>query len=92
MVGGEVLSNLTLKLLKKASHHAAKSQSIRGQLDEAFNARYGATYSDADCDILIDTLDYLGGFNLTLKEVDAEMTRVGYPPIALKRKDQSNDQ
>lgn len=74
------MSKLTTKLLQRAADIAEKKASIQKELTKAFNERYGATYSDANCDYLIDTLDYIGG-TISLKECDVQMNACGYPAL-----------
>ncbi|MCJ8336550.1 MAG: hypothetical protein MJH10_20355 [Epibacterium sp.] len=45
-------------LLKRAVRIAVASHHIQSELTEAFEARYGCTYSDVDADQLIDMFDY----------------------------------
>ena len=70
---------LTTKMLTRATKLAAKSMEMQSALTDAFNERYGATYSDVDCDFLIEALDYGGGVGLTLEEVDRRMAECGHP-------------
>lgn len=49
---------LTNSLLSRAFKAAVKARELNAELTEAFNARYGCTYSDVSCDGLIDALDY----------------------------------
>ena len=74
------MSKLTTRLLQRAADIAAKKSDIQSDLSKAFRQRYGATYSHADCDYLIDTLDYHGGC-ITLAECDAQMHACGYPAL-----------
>lgn len=62
---------------------AAAQMKVQQELTKFFEARYGATYSDVDADLLIDLFDYQGGSSKevpTLAEVDAIMTNAGCPP------------
>lgn len=72
---------LTNSLLKKAAKISADNMAMAGDLTEAFNERYGVTYSDIDADGIIDILDYGGGTNLTVAQCDAIMGALGYPPL-----------
>ena len=74
------MPKLTQSLLSKASALAEKKMKIQHDLTNAFIERYGVTYSDVDCDSIIEVLDYAGG-DITLEECDQEMTRCGYPPL-----------
>lgn len=77
------MTKLTTALLRKAARIAAKSRKINAELTAAFNERYGCTYSDVDCDSLIDILDYgLGETGKTLRECDRAMALCGIHPIA----------
>lgn len=71
---------LTTKLLQRAARLAEQSQAVQVQLTQAFEARYGTTYSAIDCDDLIDILDYNGG-HVTLRIADEAMTSCGHPPL-----------
>lgn len=65
-------------LLRRATRIAREFSEVQGELTEAFNERYGCTYSDIDADQLIDTLDY--GTCLqppTVAQVDIEMRNSG---------------
>lgn len=72
-------TKLTNSLLKKAARLSAEFQEIQSQLTDAFNERYGVTYSDVDADMIIDTLDY-GGGDLTVADCDSIMAATGNPP------------
>lgn len=83
------MTKLTTELLKRASKLARKQSDMSALLTAAFEHRYGVTYSEADCDWLIDDLDYgQGGGGITLAEADAHMTKAGYPPKAIGSKNQ----
>ena len=71
---------LTTKLLRRAAAHSAKGMQIQLELTEAFTARYGITYSDAECEGLIDVLDF-GGGTVDLATADAMMLQSGYPTL-----------
>ena len=61
-------------LLRKATRIASEAQAIQGRLTDAFRDRYGQTYSDVDCDPLIDSLDYGGGdHEITAEDADRLM-------------------
>jgi phenylpyruvate tautomerase PptA (4-oxalocrotonate tautomerase family) len=60
-------------LLRRAVRIAAEKSDVAAELTEAFTERYGKTYSDIDCDELIDVLDYGSGGKLTVKQVDKLM-------------------
>lgn len=74
------MGKLTTKLLQQAANITSRHMAMQHKLSEAFIERYGVTYSDADCDDLIEVLDYQGG-EMTLKHADEQMTAAGYPPI-----------
>ncbi len=71
-------AQLTTALLRKAASISEQHSVIQGKLTEAFEDRYGVTYSDIDCDQLIDILDY-GGGHIDLKKCDEIMRNHGYP-------------
>ncbi len=78
------VDKLTTALLQRAAAHAARGAVLQGQLTRAFNLRYGTTYSDVDCDELIDILDYEGG-HLTLAIADRAMEASGAPVLARRQ-------
>ena len=65
------------KLLGVAARHAARAQEISKKVNDECLRRYGVMYSDVDADNIIDTLDYLGGFDFTVEEFHQDMTRCG---------------
>jgi hypothetical protein len=67
-------------LLKRASRIAREHSDVQQELTKAFNERYGTTYSDVDCDELIDILDY-GGFAPTVANADEAMAKCGAPKL-----------
>lgn len=73
------MANLTNRLLKRAARLAFEHSAVQSDLTRAFNARYGCTYSDVDCDEIIDILDYHGGA-ITVEQCDDAMERCGFPP------------
>lgn len=75
-------NRLTTRLLRRAARLAAQSAIIQGELTDAFRERYGVTYSDVDCDRLIDILDYHGGDDLTVRDCDEAMAACGVFPLA----------
>lgn len=81
------MTGLNTRLLRQAAALAARAQAMQQKLTEAFEERYGTTYSAVDCDELIDVLDYAGG-DIDLAFCDRAMTEAGYPP---KCKDTSHD-
>lgn len=76
---------LTTALLRRAAKLAEQHKEMNHLIGALFEKRYGSTYSDVDCDPLIDTLDYgLGGLDLTLAECDRLMAKEGYPKLEQK--------
>jgi len=75
------MPKLTNRLLKRACRIAVEASKVQGELTEAFNERYGCTYSDVDADPLIDSLDY-GGSVVTVDDCDQIMTDAGCPPLS----------
>ena len=71
---------LTDKLLRDAAKTARDQMLIQGKLSEAFESRYGLTYSDVDADEIIDILDYGAGGKLTIADCDRIMGDLGHPP------------
>lgn len=76
---------LTKRLLNQACRIAEKQLAMSHVLTDAFNERYGVTYSDVDADQIIDALDY-GVGTITLAGCDSIMTEAGYPPRREARK------
>ena len=70
------------ELLTKACRAARAHARLNHKITDAFEARYGCTYSDVDADSLIESLDY-GSVTVTVAECDADMTLHGKPPTAL---------
>lgn len=72
---------LTDKQFTKLLNHAVKISNqhhiIQRRLTDAFEARYGTTYSDVDCDVLIDTLDYGYNYPIDYQVVDYQMASCG---------------
>lgn len=75
------MMKLTNRLLKRACRIAAEASKVQAELTDAFNERYGLTYSDIDADNLIDSLDYGTGSAVTVEDCDRDMTNAGYPPL-----------
>jgi len=67
-------------LLRKCSRAAAAHTDISNKIGEIFEERYGVTYSDVDCDWLIDELDIVGSYSssVTAKIADYYMEECGY--------------
>ncbi len=65
------------RLLKRAAKAAKEQKLLNNQLTQAFEDRYGCTYSDVDADELIDCLDYGHGGSFKASEVDEIMSRCG---------------
>lgn len=77
------MTKLSNKLLADAGDLAFKKSKMATKLSEAFENRYGINYSDADCDWLIDYLDYGQGVKVTLEIADKHMTEAGHPPFQI---------
>jgi len=78
-------AKLTADLLRRATRIAEQASEVQAKLTEAFRGRYGITYSDVDCDPLIDILDYGGGTPPTIAQCDQWMANCGAKRIrALK--------
>lgn len=78
------MTRLTADLMRKAARIASEHQEMMSKLTDAFNDRYGVTYSDVDCDALIDTFDYGqagNDDNLTLADADRYMAQCGVKPL-----------
>lgn len=69
------------KLLTRCARSAAKHKKLMAQVSEECLKRYGTTYSDADADGIIDSLDHIGGDSFTSKEFDQDMAASGYSRI-----------
>jgi hypothetical protein len=77
-----MMGRLTQRLLDRAVRISAQAQAVQQELTDAFRARYGTTYSDVDCDALIDILDYGGGKRLSVADCDREMEACGASRLA----------
>lgn len=71
---------LTNALLQEAVSVAKRNREMAARMTAAFMERYGVTYSDVDCDTLIDALDYGLGSAPTLADADNAMATVGVYP------------
>ena len=74
------MPKLTNALLKRAAAAASRQADLNRQLTEAFEERYGKTYSEVDADSIIDALDY-GHGPITLAECDQHMAIAGAPAL-----------
>lgn len=75
------MGKLNQRLLDRAVIAASAAHSVQRLLTEAFEERYGVTYSDVDCDPIIDCLDYGSGNALTIKDCDRLMAECGVYPL-----------
>lgn len=66
-------------LLRRAIRIAQEVNSIQSELTDAFEQRYGATYSGVDADVLIDVLDCGQGEDVNAGDCDEIMSDLGYP-------------
>ena len=66
-------------LLRRAQRIAKEASAVQAELTDAFEARYGVTYSEVNEDWIIDSLDYGGGATLTVGTVDKLMAENGHP-------------
>lgn len=65
------------KLLTKAVKYAKEHFNLLSEVDEECKRRYGCSYSDIDCDMLIDILDINGAEKLTADEFHEMMLEAG---------------
>lgn len=79
---------LTSELLRKAQRAAQANAAMMARLSAAMEERYGCTHSDADCDDLVEALDYGNGSCPTLAECDALMAGAGFPPLSKAKEGQ----
>lgn len=78
------MTKLTNSLLKRACKISNEYAEIQAKLSEAFEDRYGTTYSDVDCDQLIDILDGgtgVSSIKLTVSDCDNYMNDCGILPL-----------
>lgn len=75
---------LSTDLLMRANELAHQTTLIQDELTQAFEERYGVTYSEVDADSLIDALDYGSGGRITLRECDKIMLEHGKPVLKKK--------
>lgn len=64
--------------LSEASDHGTAYNVALSKVNTMFEERYGCTYSDADVEHLIDSLDY-DCTVLTVEECDEYMSKSGHP-------------
>lgn len=76
------MAKLTNRLLKKACKISKQYAEMQAILLEAFEDRYGVTYSEVDCDPIIDILDGVGGVPvITVAECDEHMLYYSGVPV-----------
>lgn len=68
-------------LLQKTARLAAAHFKAQAELTEAFRERYGCSYSDVDCDQLIECLDLNGGGRLNATKADEMMADCNAPKL-----------
>lgn len=73
---------LTDTLLKRAHQAAIRHNTFNARLTKAFEQRYGCTYSDVDCNSIIDSLDYGNGPLVTVQFCDSAMAACGRNVLA----------
>ena len=66
------------QLLERAQRIAQEHVQMQAALTEAFEERYGVTYSAVEAERVVDALDYGQGV-VTVAEVDAAMKERGAP-------------
>jgi uncharacterized ferritin-like protein (DUF455 family) len=66
--------------LTQTANAAEKHFRLLEEVGKMFEERYGAHYSDVDCDSVIDALNQTGG-KITVAEVDKAMALVGHPKL-----------
>jgi hypothetical protein len=67
------------KAIKKLNRIHAQLEKAQAEFDEAVQARYGLTLSEAgdrDIECLVEVSDY--GMDITISELDTRMTYYGY--------------
>ena len=70
------------KLLGITARHTARAQELSVKVSNECIRRYGAHYSDVDACEIIDILDYLGGYDFSVKEFNHQMIAHGAKRIA----------
>jgi hypothetical protein len=75
---------LTDALLKRAHQAAIRHSALNQKMTHAFEQRYGCTYSEVDCDWIIDGLDYGTGPTLTVAMCDVAMAECGRKVLTAK--------
>lgn len=70
------MENIRL-LLKRTSKASAKHRQLYNELVDEMVKRYGIDPSEVDCESFIESASY--GAESTLKDIDAEMEKLGYP-------------
>lgn len=76
------MAKLNAALLRRAVAVSKAASKVQRELTVAFEERYGRTYSDVDCDPLIDALDYGGGSGLTVEDCDRFMAEYDVYPLS----------
>jgi len=78
------MAKLSASLLRRAAKAAANAKRLNDEIGEAFEERYGCTFSDVDCDPLIDILDYgiSDDGELSVAFCDEQMALCGVTPLA----------
>lgn len=67
-------------LIDRAAKLAYQHMQATQELGAAFEERYGANYSDVDCDSVIDVCNVNGG-TLTVADADMYMAECGHPKL-----------
>lgn len=75
------MTRLTNSLLRRTHLAAVRHNALTAQITEAFEERYGCTYSAVDEDCIIDSLDYGSGNTVTIEECDRLMAEAGHPAL-----------
>jgi len=78
-----------LKIMEVLSRERAVHTVMMIELDEWFVERYGCTYSDCDCDSLIDVIELGGTAPTTIKQIDEEMAFA--KGLGFKPQEKTND-
>lgn len=63
------------RLIKKTAKQAALHMSLTGEVAAECVRRYGCTWSDIDCDAIVDCVDHQGDFDFTFPKFHDEMIK-----------------
>ena len=69
------------RLLTLTARAASKHKELMSQVGEESERRYGVHYSDADAEVIIDILNYIGAYKYTAKNFNDDMKLSGFDRV-----------